>query len=139
MSRMDEGYRKMISALKANGDKVEPVLEDEFSSEEKYGIAWPPTPGPANPSAYHQIAATVADTVVAKQEAYGDSFGRSGEVLKILYPAGISRESMRDALTITRVVDKLFRVATKKDAFGESPWLDVAGYALLAAKTDSKK
>ena len=31
-------------------------------------------------------------------------------------------------LAITRVVDKLFRIANRKDAFGENPWQDIAGY-----------
>ena len=81
----------------------------------------------------------MADTVVAKQAAYGDSYGRSGEVLRILYPNGIPADAMPDALTIVRVIDKLFRVATKKDAFGEIPWRDVVGYGLLAIKRDENK
>jgi hypothetical protein len=42
-------------------------------------------------------------------------------------------------LAVTRVIDKLFRVATKKDAFGESPWRDIAGYALLGIAADEKE
>ncbi len=68
-----------------------------------------------------------------KQAAYGDSFGRSGDVLRLFYPTGIRPEQLDDALAMTRVVDKLFRIATDRDALGESPWLDVAGYGLLGA------
>lgn len=32
---------------------------------------------------------------------------------------------------VVRVVDKLFRIANHKDAFGENPWADIAGYAVL--------
>ncbi len=30
-----------------------------------------------------------------------------------------------------RILDKCFRIATHRDALGEDPWQDVAGYALL--------
>ena len=30
------------------------------------------------------------------------------------------------------MIDKLFRIANKKDAFDENPWRDIAGYALLS-------
>ena len=34
------------------------------------------------------------------------------------------------------MIDKLFRIATRKDAFGESPYRDIAGYALLGLVSD---
>ena len=71
--------------------------------------------------------------VEQKQAAYGDSFGRSGEVMRILYPQGIAPEQMEDALCVVRILDKLFRVATDRDALGESPYRDIAGYGLLGA------
>ena len=83
---------------------------------------------------FAELAANVAALVEQKQAAYGDSFGRSGAVLRALYPNGISAEQLDDALTITRVVDKLFRIATARDALGESPWADILGYALLALR-----
>jgi hypothetical protein len=42
-------------------------------------------------------------------------------------------------LAITRVIDKLFRIATKKDAFGESPWRDICGYAILGIANDEEE
>jgi len=74
----------------------------------------------------------IAELVKDKQAAYGDAFGRSGKVLEILYPNGIPASQLEDALTIVRVIDKLFRIANQKDAFGENPWKDVMGYALLS-------
>ena len=53
--------------------------------------------------------------------------------MRILYPEGIAPDQMDDALAVTRILDKLFRIANHKDAFGESPYLDIAGYALLGA------
>ena len=82
---------------------------------------------------YAEIAAEIGRLVAQKQAAYGDSFGKAGGVMSILYPGGITAEKMDDALTVVRVLDKLFRIATAKDAFGESPWQDICGYALLSA------
>lgn len=85
---------------------------------------------------YPEIANEIGKLVEEKQIAYGDSFGQSYKVMQALYPNGITLEQMHDALTITRIIDKLFRIANKKDAFGESPYRDIAGYALLAVKRD---
>ena len=88
---------------------------------------------------YEQLGESIGQLVAEKQAAYGDSFSKAGAVLRILYPNGISSSQLDDALTITRVLDKLFRIATKKDAFGESPWRDIVGYGLLAAERDNQR
>lgn len=87
---------------------------------------------------YVNIGEAVGQLVTEKQHAYGDSFGKAGDVLRILYPNGISPEQLEDALVVVRVIDKLFRIATQKDAFGESPWKDVCGYAILSIHRDQK-
>lgn len=85
---------------------------------------------------YTQAAVRVANLVREKNLAYGDSFGKSGAVMKLLYPSGVSLDQMDDFLTMTRVLDKMFRIANQKDAFGENPWQDIMGYALLAITKD---
>ena len=85
---------------------------------------------------YIQIGTEVGSLVKDKQEAYGDSFSKSQDIVKILYPNGVKPEDYRDLLTITRIIDKLFRIATRKNAFGESPYRDIAGYALLGLASD---
>ena len=85
---------------------------------------------------FENIAAEIGSLVQEKNEAYGDSFGQSSRILEVLYPDGIRPEQFRDALAITRVIDKLFRLANKKDAFGESPWRDICGYAVLGVAND---
>ena len=79
---------------------------------------------------FGRIIGALTDT---KQAAYGNSFGESGKILRILYPQGIKPEQMDDALCIVRMLDKCFRIATDRDALGESPYRDIAGYALLGA------
>jgi len=85
---------------------------------------------------YKSIGMSVGKLVQDKNKAYGDSFGRACDILEVLYPEGIKPEQYRDALAITRVIDKLFRLANKKDAFGESPWKDICGYAMLGIAND---
>ena len=83
---------------------------------------------------YSKIGAEVGVLVSKKQLAYGDAFSQAGQIIKILYPNGIPTEGYASALTIVRVLDKLFRIANAKgqpDSMGESPWQDIAGYALL--------
>lgn len=91
-------------------------------------------------SSYERLGSELGRLVAEKQLVYGDSFGRSGAVMRILYPNGVSLEQLDDVLTMARVIDKLFRIATARDALGESPWRDVGGYALLAqARVESKR
>lgn len=87
---------------------------------------------------YEKLAAELGRLVQQKQEAYGDSFGKSEQIFKVLYPNGVKPEQYSDFLTLVRIVDKMFRIATKKNAFGENPFMDIEGYALLARSRDSK-
>jgi len=75
----------------------------------------------------------IGKMVDEKNKAYGNSFFNAGNVLRSLYPYGIDVSQYDDMLAVVRVVDKLFRIATAKDAFGESPWKDIAGYGILGA------
>ena len=80
---------------------------------------------------FEQIGQQVGQLVDEKNAAYGSSFAECHKILSVLYPNGITPEQYTDALAIIRVIDKLFRIATNKDAFGETPWADIAGYAIL--------
>ncbi len=82
-------------------------------------------------SNYEKLGKEIGALVGKKQREYGDSFGRSGDVLRILYPNGISHRQYDDALAIVRILDKLFRIATRADSDEESPFRDIAGYGLL--------
>ena len=87
--------------------------------------------GREDPSIYHQVANEIADLLEEKNKSYGSSFEKSQDILNVLYPNGISKEQFKDALVVTRIIDKLFRIANNKEAFAEDPWKDIAGYALL--------
>jgi hypothetical protein len=87
---------------------------------------------------YKQIGSEIGELVDEKNAAYGSSFAESYKILSVLYPDGIKPDQFTDALAIIRVIDKLFRIATNKDAFGESPWRDIAGYAILGVANAEK-
>ncbi|MHB2009873.1 MAG: HNH endonuclease [Acidobacteriaceae bacterium] len=83
-------------------------------------------------SRFVQIAQQVGELVERKNAAYGNSFAKAGEFLRLLYPNGVQPDQMEDSLLLVRVFDKCMRIATDKDALGEDPWADILGYALLA-------
>tara|TARA_R110002020_G_scaffold379923_1_gene591164 strand:+ start:147 stop:488 length:342 start_codon:yes stop_codon:yes gene_type:complete len=87
---------------------------------------------------YKKIATEVGKLVTEKNKAYGDSFGNGHKILKVLYPQGVKPDQFIDMLATIRVIDKLFRLANEKDAFDESPWRDIIGYALLGAANDEE-
>jgi hypothetical protein len=87
---------------------------------------------------FKEIGTGIGSLVEEKNKAYGSSFEKSSEIIKILYPNGVQPDQYTDLLAITRLIDKLFRIATKKDSFGESPWQDIAGYAILGISKDEK-
>ena len=85
---------------------------------------------------YTDLGTTIGRLVEEKDQTYGSSFQRSQEILKILYPAGVRPDQYCDMLGMIRVIDKLFRIANRKGAFGENPWQDIAGYGLLGVANE---
>lgn len=83
---------------------------------------------------FEEIGRSIGALVATKNAAYGSAFERMGRVLAELFPNGIRPEQYMDLAGIIRVEDKLFRIATDKDAFGEDPWRDVAGYGVLGTE-----
>ena len=85
---------------------------------------------------YTDLAEKIGKLVDDKNAAYGSSFDQAGDFLKLLYPNGIPVDSYTDMLCVVRIFDKLKRIATRKDAFGESPYGDIVGYGLLGLYKD---
>jgi len=75
-------------------------------------------------------AEELATLLTEKHLQYGESYKQSGEVLRLLYPDGIKVEQYGDMLAVTRIVDKLFRIAVGRSDDVEN-WRDVAGYGLI--------
>lgn len=93
---------------------------------------------------FERFGSKIGSIVDEKQSAYGDSFGKSAiimqELLRDYYdyrheaymiPLGL----LPHLLTIVRMIDKLNRIVANPsgDRMGESPYVDIAGYALIAA------
>jgi hypothetical protein len=89
---------------------------------------------------YSKLGTEIGTLVNDKQRQYGDSAGRAGKIMAVLYPDGIKPHQYDDALLTVRVLDKLSRIAQRgpdgKDLGGESPWFDISGYGLLGSAKD---
>jgi len=80
---------------------------------------------------YQEIGRKIGELVESKNRCYGDNFDAVPAMLQILYPDGVNIAQYGTLLAITRICDKLMRIATNNDPNGESPWQDIAGYAIL--------
>lgn len=87
---------------------------------------------------FRRIGTAIGQLVAEKNAAYGDAFAKCGDFLRLLYPDGIQPEQYDDALGLVRVFDKQMRIATAKNALGESPWRDIAGYGVLGVAAAEK-
>lgn len=86
---------------------------------------------PKTDGRYEKLGSNIGSMVDEKNAAYGSSFDKSGCILKILYPDGVQPDQYTDMLAVVRIIDKLFRLAHRREAFGESPARDITGYGLL--------
>jgi hypothetical protein len=87
---------------------------------------------------YEDTGVNIGLLVERKNSAYGDSFSKSGEILKLLYPNGVKLGEYKTLLAVTRIIDKLFRIATDESALDEDPWMDIAGYAILMVRQEEE-
>jgi hypothetical protein len=90
----------------------------------------------ASLSTYERIGTELGKLVQDKNLAYGPAAKTSGQMLRLLFPQGCHPSRFDDLLLIARMWDKLSRIATRPDAFGESPYKDIAGYAIIGAAKD---
>lgn len=88
-----------------------------------------------------RLRETVADLeqlILDKNFAYGNSYEVVPAIMAQLYPDGIGPEQMKNMLFIVRILDKLKRIVENNDPFGEDPFIDLAGYGILALVTRRK-
>ena len=121
----------------ASGSIAEAVTRaaEEFAAQAQDEIE-------ASDCPYEKYGRDIGKLVAAKQIQYGDSAGRTGRILEILYPDGVPPYAYDDQQLITRCLDKISRIAQRgedgQDLGGESPWKDLAGYAILGWMKDEK-
>lgn len=92
-----------------------------------------------NESNFVRIAREIGELVDKKNKAYGDATVKSTKILEVLYPNGIPVKGLYAALLVTRIVDKLCRIAEDNDEFNESPFTDIAGYGILGTNQAQQK
>jgi len=85
-----------------------------------------------------EIATTQAELLEKKNKAYGNSFNKTSEHLKLLFPDGVVPEQYSDLMFIVRVLDKLSRIANSSLLPPEEgrldAYLDCNGYTFLGIK-----
>jgi len=81
---------------------------------------------------FMQLATDLGKLLAEKNQAYGDAFSKTTQILTLLYPQGIKVEQFKDVHVLVRMLDKMSRIAQDNDPMGESPYKDLAGYAILA-------
>ena len=86
-----------------------------------------------------QITDSIAEMLEQKEAAYGNAYDKSEEYLKLLYPGGIKPCHYRHLLFQVRIFDKLMRIANNKEAFGEEPYKDIAGYGTKGYQRELKE
>ena len=78
------------------------------------------------------LATELGKLLAEKNQAYGDAFSKTTQILTLLYPQGIKVQQYKDVHVLVRMLDKMSRIAQDNDPMGESPYKDLAGYAILA-------
>lgn len=88
---------------------------------------------------YHKIAKEIADLVEEKNKAYGNAAGECHLFLELLYPVCVPVEEYKNMLFLVRLWDKIKRISTDKDVFGEDPCKDIMGYCLQKLNNETKE
>ena len=87
---------------------------------------------------FKKITDDLAQILSIKDEAYGNAFDKTTQILSLLYPNGIKVEQYKDLHVIIRMLDKISRIARDNDPLGESPYMDIAGYSILSLARNNK-
>ena len=87
---------------------------------------------------FKKITDDLAQILSIKDEAYGNAFDKTTQILSLLYPNGLKVEQYKDLHVIIRMLDKISRIARDNDPLGESPYMDIAGYSILSLARDNK-
>lgn len=79
---------------------------------------------------FEKIGQELGAFVDEKNKAYGSAFQQSATFLELLFPKGIPPEQFQNMILFIRMFDKLKRITTHRDAFGEDPEMDLLGLVL---------
>lgn len=88
---------------------------------------------------FEQIGREVGKLVDVKNAAYGNSFQKSAEFFKLLYPDGIKPDQYTNVLLLARIFDKIVRITNDPYALDEDAFRDIAGYGILGINGKKKR
>lgn len=91
---------------------------------------------PGTPELIRLIGESIGKMAAGKNVSYGDSYIRTTEFIRLVFPDGIKPEQYHLLAPIIRWWDKTNRLIAKPNAYGESPRIDMVGYAILDAVSD---
>jgi hypothetical protein len=83
-----------------------------------------------------KLGEEVGAFVEEKNKNYGHSFKQANDFIKFLYPNGIKPEQYVDFIASIRIFDKLKRIATNENAYGEEPKMDLLGLIIRWIKNN---
>ena len=89
--------------------------------------------------AIQNIAHEIGNLTADKNAAYGNSVATVDACLKVFFPSGVPTRKYQHAMLFTRILDKMMRIATNETAFGENPYRDIAGYAIMGALINNEQ
>lgn len=88
----------------------------------------------------HPFIRDLETLIERKNASYGDSIGKSAEVLRIISPSGVPASIYHRAHILIRIIDKVCRLFSptigREDAI--DAWKDIAGYAWKAIQLEEE-
>jgi hypothetical protein len=87
---------------------------------------------------FEDISLEISQTLEKKNKAYGNSFNKTTEHLKLLFPDGVVDDQYQHLMYIVRILDKIGRIANSSLLPPEEGVLDaykdIQGYTTLMLK-----
>lgn len=122
-------FLKELIDVKIQGNRIQLYFkEKEVIKDDHYK----PTPKEEIiENKFLKIAQNIANLLNTKNQQYGSAYKSAPQILNLLYPNGVQPKDYSSLLYITRVLDKLQRIATNNADDLEDPFKDIAGYSIL--------
>lgn len=138
--RVGEWYQYRFELVKPEKQNDAPVANSEAAKsgsdaldEMMVKLEAIPEPVPADvvvpsPSIYEKIANQIGTLVTERNKTYGNSFAKTADFLKLLWPEGVPVEAYGDMTLLCRIFDKIMRIS--QGQYTDS-YADICGYGVL--------
>lgn len=90
---------------------------------------------------YHPFTQDLDLMIARKNASYGDSVGKSAQMLAVVCPNGIPSKIFHRAHLLIRIMDKVCRLFSPTITTNEAidAWKDIAGYSRLAIGLEERQ